>query len=122
MSAAVADPRRWYGEGLATLSVLSYCNRREEDIQRLLKSPQLFPGFYCTSEILQGRREKKKKRLSEKKVSLLTKKISFKSLLLLNNYYILNCCFQELWEEVVFSAMSIFLEGWHDFFIATCLL
>lgn len=59
MPAVVADPLRWRGEGLANHSALSYCNRKEEDIQRLLKSPQLFPCFYCTAEILQGRRKKK---------------------------------------------------------------
>lgn len=80
MPAVVADPQRWCGEGLATLSALSYYNRREEDIQRLLKSPQLFPGFYCTSENLQGRRQKKKKkRLSEKKVPLLTRKLPLRA-------------------------------------------
>lgn len=60
--AAVADPLRSCGEGLATLSALSYCSRREEGTQRVLKNPQLFPGFYSTSEILQGRRKRKEKK------------------------------------------------------------
>lgn len=72
MPAVVADSPRWRWEGMATLSALSYCNRKEEDIQRLFKSPQNFPCFYCTAEILQRRREKK--RLSEKKVPLITEK------------------------------------------------
>lgn len=119
MLVAAADPLRWWGAGLATLSALSYCNWREENIQILLKNPQFFPGFYCTSEILQERRKKKK--LNWKEGTLVNWKTSFKSLLLLNNYYILNGCFQDLWEEVVFSAMNIFLGGWHGIFIAACL-
>lgn len=36
MPVAVADPLRWWGAGLATHSALSYCNRREGNIQILL--------------------------------------------------------------------------------------
>lgn len=76
MPAVVADPPRWRGEDLATLSALSIATGRRRVYRGYLKAPDFFPCFCCTAEILQGRR---KKRLSEKKVPLITKKLPFRA-------------------------------------------